>query len=640
MRHATFRARGRRVSSEPCRPLRIALAQLAPRLGALDENLARHHEVLAEARAERRGPGRLPRAGADRLPAPGPRGRGRDAARRPAAGHARAQRPRAVGGRVVRRGIGRSPAVHRRRAASRTARSGTSTESCSCPTYGLFDERRFFAAGDVLRAVPSRLGVGLGIAVCEDFWHLAVPQLLALDGAQILVNVSSSPGRDLAATNEVGLGTATSWRTLMRTYAQLTTSFVVFCNRVGRRRVDLVLGRLGGHRARPASRSSGAALRRGPVHRSTSTSATCGASGSRCRCCATSGPSSRCASWSGSSPSEPGCRLDRDRSTGGCDGVAAASRARPAIAVRAGGPMTRDDEADLFELPAGAADRHRRGPPGHRRVHPRPAAPGRLRAGGARRCPAASTRRSWPTSSPRRSAPTGCCACSCRIGRRRRRRAAMRRTVVRRARAAPSELVEITPMVDGYFVADGVPGAAGPSGLDATALRRGNFTARMRMAVALRPIGDLGRARRRHGQQDRVADRLHDALRRQRLAPSTRSATCTRARSASLPPRSACPSRSSGRRHRPTCGRARPTRARAGSATRCSIGCCSGGSTSGARSRSWSRSGFEPGHGRAGRPPGRGLGVQAPGAADRQARAADGRRRLPVPATAPRLGPD
>jgi NAD+ synthase (glutamine-hydrolysing) len=101
------------------------------------------------------------------------------------------------------------------------------------PTYGLFDERRFFAAGDVLRASASRLGVGVGIAICEDFWHLPVAQLLALDGAQVLINVSSSPGRDLAATNEVGLGTATSWRTLMRTYAQLTTSFVVFCNRVG-----------------------------------------------------------------------------------------------------------------------------------------------------------------------------------------------------------------------------------------------------------------------------------------------------------------------------------------------------------------------------------------------------------------------
>src|SRR6185312_6710903 len=97
----------------------------------------------------------------------------------------------------------------------------------------LFDERRFFAAGDVVRAAPSRLGVGIGIAVCEDFWHLQVPQVLALDGAQLLINVSSSPGRDLAATNEVGLGTATSWRQLMRTYAQLTTSFAVFCNRVG-----------------------------------------------------------------------------------------------------------------------------------------------------------------------------------------------------------------------------------------------------------------------------------------------------------------------------------------------------------------------------------------------------------------------
>jgi predicted amidohydrolase len=101
------------------------------------------------------------------------------------------------------------------------------------PTYGLFDERRFFAAGDKLRAVDSCLGIRLGIGVCEDFWHMAVPETLAMDGAQILINVSSSPGRDLAAIHEVGLGTAVSWRTLMRTYAQLTTCFVVFCNRVG-----------------------------------------------------------------------------------------------------------------------------------------------------------------------------------------------------------------------------------------------------------------------------------------------------------------------------------------------------------------------------------------------------------------------
>jgi predicted amidohydrolase len=101
------------------------------------------------------------------------------------------------------------------------------------PNYGLFDERRFFGAGNQLRALDSRLGVRLGLCICEDFWHLPVPYLLALDGAQILVNISSSPGRDIAATTEGGLGTAESWATIMRAYAQLTTTFVVFVNRVG-----------------------------------------------------------------------------------------------------------------------------------------------------------------------------------------------------------------------------------------------------------------------------------------------------------------------------------------------------------------------------------------------------------------------
>ena len=46
-----------------------------------------------------------------------------------------------------------------------------------------------------------------------------------------------------------------------------------------------------------------------------------------------------------------------------------------------------------------------------------------------------------------------------------------------------SDLVEITAMVDGYFGTDATAGASGPEGLTASALRRGNFAARMRMAV-------------------------------------------------------------------------------------------------------------------------------------------------------------
>jgi NAD+ synthase len=46
-----------------------------------------------------------------------------------------------------------------------------------------------------------------------------------------------------------------------------------------------------------------------------------------------------------------------------------------------------------------------------------------------------------------------------------------------------SEVVDISPMVDGYFGRDGAAGAGGDSIHDASAVRRGNFMARMRMSV-------------------------------------------------------------------------------------------------------------------------------------------------------------
>ena len=214
------------------RTLRIALAQIAPRLGALAENLAHHHALLETARGQ----------GADLVVFPELGLTGYQLQDLASEVAMRLDDPRLAELAEATRGLSaivsfvEESADHRLFIAAALLDDGELTHvhrKLFLPTYGLFDERRFFAPGDVLRAVPSRLGLGIGIGVCEDFWHLPVPQILALDGAQILVNVSSSPGRDLAAANEVGLGTANSWRTLMRTYAQLTTSFVVFCNRVG-----------------------------------------------------------------------------------------------------------------------------------------------------------------------------------------------------------------------------------------------------------------------------------------------------------------------------------------------------------------------------------------------------------------------
>lgn len=214
-------------------PLRIALAQVAPRLGDLEANLAGHRALIREARAGGAGLVVFPELGLT----------GYQLQDLAAEVSMRLDDPRLAA--LAAETAGDASAVvsfveesadHRLFIAAALLEDGELRHvhrKLHLPTYGLFDERRFFAQGDLVRAAPSRLGVGVGLAICEDFWHLSMPQLLALDGAQILVNVSSSPGRDLAATNEVGLGTATSWRRLMRTYAQLTTSFVVFCNRVG-----------------------------------------------------------------------------------------------------------------------------------------------------------------------------------------------------------------------------------------------------------------------------------------------------------------------------------------------------------------------------------------------------------------------
>jgi predicted amidohydrolase len=98
------------------------------------------------------------------------------------------------------------------------------------PTYGLFDEGRFFAWGDAVHAFDTRFG-RTGILICEDFWHASPPYLLWLDGADLFLFTSASPGRGLHAGPQLE---SARWVELInRAYASLFTSFVVHVNRVG-----------------------------------------------------------------------------------------------------------------------------------------------------------------------------------------------------------------------------------------------------------------------------------------------------------------------------------------------------------------------------------------------------------------------
>lgn len=98
------------------------------------------------------------------------------------------------------------------------------------PTYGLFDEGRFFAWGDEVSAFDTRFG-RVGMLICEDFWHASPPYLLWLDGADMLILMSASPGRGL--DQEPRLGSARWVEQINSAYASLFTNFVVHANRVG-----------------------------------------------------------------------------------------------------------------------------------------------------------------------------------------------------------------------------------------------------------------------------------------------------------------------------------------------------------------------------------------------------------------------
>jgi predicted amidohydrolase len=98
------------------------------------------------------------------------------------------------------------------------------------PTYGLFQDGRFFDRGRSFRAFDTRFG-RFGLLICEDFWHVSAPYALWIDGAEMLMLVSASPGRGL---NGGGRLESARWiENITQTFARLFTVYVAQNNRVG-----------------------------------------------------------------------------------------------------------------------------------------------------------------------------------------------------------------------------------------------------------------------------------------------------------------------------------------------------------------------------------------------------------------------
>lgn len=93
------------------------------------------------------------------------------------------------------------------------------------PTYGVFDEDRYFQAGN--RAlVLDMWGVRVGVTICEDLWYPSGPaRVEALQGgAELLVNLSSSPYH---------MGKGRAREQMLATRASDNGVFLAYVNRVG-----------------------------------------------------------------------------------------------------------------------------------------------------------------------------------------------------------------------------------------------------------------------------------------------------------------------------------------------------------------------------------------------------------------------
>ena len=73
------------------------------------------------------------------------------------------------------------------------------------PTYGMFEEMRYFSQGSDVRNFNSKHGK-LGILICEDLWHLSLPYILASDGADVLDHHRRQPHPYLWLIGESSIG--------------------------------------------------------------------------------------------------------------------------------------------------------------------------------------------------------------------------------------------------------------------------------------------------------------------------------------------------------------------------------------------------------------------------------------------------
>lgn len=96
------------------------------------------------------------------------------------------------------------------------------------PTYGVFEERKFFSPGQRMKAFMTKFG-SMATLICNDAWQPALGFLAVQDGARVLLVPTNSADSRFPGD----LDTTEYWHDITRFYARMYECYVVFVNRVG-----------------------------------------------------------------------------------------------------------------------------------------------------------------------------------------------------------------------------------------------------------------------------------------------------------------------------------------------------------------------------------------------------------------------
>ena len=98
------------------------------------------------------------------------------------------------------------------------------------PTYGMFEEAKFFAQGKNFRTFTTPFGKA-GMMICYDFLHYGASYLLFAGGSGLNIITSAAPGRGV--DDDQSFATSSMWELMGKTISRFSSAFVLYCNRVG-----------------------------------------------------------------------------------------------------------------------------------------------------------------------------------------------------------------------------------------------------------------------------------------------------------------------------------------------------------------------------------------------------------------------